>query len=135
MPLIFRAGWNQVPAHHANADDAAMIQMLTPDENSVYAVINEANNNGQFITPAVQAMFVRALAINGAQVSVRAGAHQVEPEGNGFRLHIGTLYLGVNYHLNIQQSNSGVMYISSISWGAPGTPGYGSENRPGPVPL
>jgi hypothetical protein len=135
MTLQFRARWNQVPPRYADADDAAMIPMLTPDEDSVREVIHDAFNFGRFSDARVIRMFTAALSDRGAIVSVRAGAHQIEPEGNGFRLHIGTLFEGVNFHLNLQQTNMGTLYINSVSWGAPGTPSAGAEARTGSPPL
>jgi hypothetical protein len=53
-------------------------------------------------------MFEAAASPRGEVVSVRAGAHQVEDLGaGGFGLHLGILFRGVNYHLNVQQTNSG----------------------------
>jgi hypothetical protein len=72
----------------------------------------------------------------GAIVSVRAGAHQIEDNpGGGFRLHVGTLFEGVNFHLNVGQTDMGTLYVTSVSWGAPGTPAHGSDNRTGTPAL
>jgi hypothetical protein len=134
MTLQFRAGWNTVPPAHANADDAAMIPLLNPDETTVRVVMNEAYVNGAFTDARVLRMFAAAASDRGAIVSVRAGAHQLEDlAGGGFRLHIGTLFEGVNFHLNLAQTNRGTMYVTSISWGSGAN--HGSEVRPGPAPA
>ena len=80
-------------------------------------------------------MLTAALSTKGAIVSVRAGAHQIEPEGHGFRLHIGTLFEGVNFHLNLQQTDMGTTYLTSVSWGAPNTANWGRDERVGSPPL
>ena len=135
MTLQFRARWNEVPPNFANGTDAAMIPMLSPNEESVRDVIHDASNYGGFTDARVIRMFTAALSARGAIVSVRAGAHQIEPEGHGFRLHIGTLFEGVNFHLNLQQTDMGTLYITSVSWGTPDTPAWGIEQRVGTPPL
>jgi len=136
MTLQFRARWNQTPPAFADAPDAAMISLVTPDEDSVRAAFAEAKLNGGFTDARVLRMFDAALANAGPIVSVRSGAHQIEDTmPGGFRLHIGTLFENTNFHVNIAQSGSGRVFIASISWGAPNTANYGVEPRANPPPL
>ncbi|MDF9796092.1 hypothetical protein OKW21_001355 [Catalinimonas alkaloidigena] len=134
MTLQFRKGWNQVAPKFANANDAAMIRLLNPDEALIQTVLNEAHLNGGWTDTATKNLFQCASRSNGPIVSIRAGAHQVEDQENGFQLHIGALYNNVNWHLNIQQTISGRMYISSVSRGNPREPDYHREERTGPIP-
>jgi hypothetical protein len=136
MTLQFRARWNDVPPGFAGAEDAAMIPLLNPDEDTIRIVLNEAHLNGAWADLVVQQMFAAAASNRGEIVSIRAGAHQVEePVNGGFQLHIGTLFRGQNYHLNLQQTMRGKMYIASVSRGAPGGPNYFFEARPGAPPA
>jgi hypothetical protein len=136
MTLQFRARWNAVPVAHADAADAPMIPMLSPDEQSVRDLMHEAHNFGRFADARVRRMLDAANSTRGAIVSVRAGAHQIEDTaGGGFRLHVGTLFEGVNFHVNVGQTNMGTLYATSISWGAPGTAAHGSDLRTGSEPL
>lgn len=136
MTLQFRKNWNQAPPRFANSDDAPMIPMLTPNEDSVRDIIHDAYNYGRFADQRVIRMFEAALSNRGAIVSVREGAHQIEDAGGGgFRLHIGTLFDGVNFHLNIAQTMMGTPYITSVSWGAPNTAQHGVDARVGGPPL
>ena len=113
-----------------------MIPMLSPDEQSVRDLMHDAYNYGGFHDARVLRMFEAANSARGAIVSVRAGAHQIEDNpGGGFRLHVGTLFEGVNFHLNVGQTETGTLYVTSVSWGAPGTPAHGSDNRAGTPPL
>jgi hypothetical protein len=135
MTLQFRNNWNVAPPHFAGAPDADIIPILSPDEDSVRVVFHEASINGGFSDARVLRMIAAALNARGPIVSVRSGAHQVEDGATGgFRLHIGTLFEGVNFHLNIAQTMTGRVYITSVSWGAPNTPGYGSDARTGSAP-
>src|SRR5258708_27017227 len=123
MTLQFRARWNEVPPAHAAAHDARMISMLRPDEQSVRDLMHDAHNYGGFHDARVLRMLEAANSNRGAIVSVRAGAHQIEDNpGGGFRLHVGTLFEGVNFHLNVGQTDTGTLYVTSVSWGAQASP-------------
>lgn len=136
MTLQFRQNWNQVAPAFAHAGDAPMIPLLNPDEASIRDAFHEAFNFGGFTDDRVIRMFTAALSNRGAIVSVRAGAHQIEDlPGGGFQLHIGTLFEGTNFHLNVGQTDRGTLYITTVSWGAPHTPDYGVAQRGGTPPL
>jgi hypothetical protein len=110
--------------------------MLSPDEQSVRDLMHDAHNYGGFHDARVLRMLEAANSNRGAIVSVRAGAHQIEDNpGGAFRLHVGTLFEGVNFHLNVGQTDMGTLYVTSVSRGAPGTPAHGSDNRTGTPPL
>jgi hypothetical protein len=82
--------------------------MLSPDEQSVRDLMHDAHNYGGFHDARVLRMLEAANSNRGAIVSVRAGAHQIEDNpGGGFRLHVGTLFEGVNFHLNVGQTDMG----------------------------
>lgn len=132
MTLQFRRDWN---TGNPRFDDAVIIPLLNPDEDLVHTVLNEAHLNGDWNDPATQRLFAAAANSRGPIVSIRAGAHQIEDQGGGgFRLHIGALFEGVNWHLNVQQTNTGRMYVNSVSRGNPRGPNYNLEQRTGAVP-
>ena len=132
MTLDFRKNWNRANAAFA---DAALIPLLNPDEDMIRTVVAEAHLNGAFTDPAIVRMLTAAASPRGPIVSVRAGAHQIEDQGDdGFTMHIGTLFEGVNWHLNIGQASSGRLYVTSISRNAPRSADYFIEARTGAVP-
>jgi hypothetical protein len=132
MTLQFRNNWN---VGNLQFNDAVMIPMLNPDQDFIQTVLNEAYLNGNWNDPATQRLFAAAANPRGPIVAIRAGAHQIENQpGGGFRLHIGALFEGINWHLNIQQTNTGHMYVDSVSRGNPNQPNYNLERRTGAVP-
>jgi hypothetical protein len=95
-----------------------MIAALDNSEDHIRAIIFEAWYAGGFNNPVISAMLTQANAEGGAQVVVREGLHQVEHQGehgDGFNLHIGTLYNANNFHLNVHQNARGRLYVSSIT--------------------
>lgn len=120
MPLLFKAKWNQVSPRFADRPDVRMTAELDNSEDNIRAIIFEAWYAGGFSTAMIAAMLTQANAEGGAHVVVREGLHQVEDQGehgDGFNLHIGTQYNGVNFHLNVHQNARGRLYVSSISFG------------------
>lgn len=135
MPLQFRARWNLAPALHADAPDRTMVDGLSNTEPHINAIIFEAQRNGGFMEPIIIAMLNQAVAPAGAQVVIRQGIHQVEDigqHGDGFNLHIGTGFNGNNFHLNIHQTGSGRLYVSSISYGLNGAVNEARHTPPPP---
>jgi len=133
MTLQFRKDWNK---GNPRFEDAVMIPMLNPDEDLIRAVLNEAYLNGNWSDPATVRLFAAASRPTGSIVTIREGAHQIEDQGgSGFRLHIGALFEGVNWHLNVLQTSSGRMYVDSVSRGNPGDVAhFNLEHRTGAVP-
>lgn len=131
MGLTFRKNWNLANPNYE--DDALIIPMLNPDEDVIKVVLNEAYLNGDWENDKVQRLFATA-ARQGGVVSIRAGAHQIEHQNRGgFRLHIGAKFEGDNWHINVQQTNSGRMYVDSVSRGNPNGGNYYFEERKGAV--
>jgi hypothetical protein len=116
MKRRFRRSLNQVHPGFPDRDDAPMIQMLNPDEDTVRVVSVEAHRNGAWQAPDAQRLFAAAANPRQSIVTIRAGAHQIEDQGgHGSRFHIGALFEGKNWHLNYQQTPTGRLCITKAA--------------------
>ena len=149
--LNFRANWNVAPAMYTDPTEVLLHSHLTPNAEAIRDIFHEAVNFGHFrLDPQVPqaphveqvppvphhaiAMMQAGLMNNGPITTIREGSHQIEmlPNG-GFQMHLGTLFNGVNYHVNLQQNPAGSPHATSISWGLPGTAAHGALRRTMPV--
>ena len=131
MSILFPAGWSVPPAVFAAAADVDIVAPLNT-ENHIRALLFEAWHAGGFVNAINANMLLAANSPAGAQCVIRQGLHQVvDADGGGFSLHIGTRLGQVNYHLNVAQTNTGRIYVTSISHGV----NIALENRVGAPPA